>query len=145
MNHPKWMAWCCLITLVALYIVGAVSHGSLRHEVQTLPLWGPIVFGFRGQSIVKWSGLACMSIWLLLMLMIWSFLAGWTHLLSGHFSPIEIGLTLVIGIACVCGIVLGLRWRTEMSTFAALGAFVLFAVLQLAALRLSFLPNIANR
>jgi hypothetical protein len=51
MNHPKWIAWCCLTTLVALYIVGAVSHGSLRHEVQTLPLWGPIVFGFRGQSV----------------------------------------------------------------------------------------------
>jgi hypothetical protein len=65
--------------------------------------------------------------------------------LVGHFSPIEIGLTIVIGIACVCGIVLGLRWRTEMSTSAALGAFVLFAALQLAALRLSFLPNIANQ
>jgi hypothetical protein len=124
MNHPKWIAWCCLITLVALYIVGAVSHGSLRHEVQTLPLWGPIVFGFRGQSMAKWSGLACMSIWLVLMFMIWSFLVGWTHLLSGHFSPIEIGLTIVIGIV---------------------GAFVLFAALQLAALRLSFLPNIANQ
>jgi hypothetical protein len=56
--------------------------------------------------------------------MIWSSLAGWTHLLSGHFSPIEIGLTIVIGIV---------------------GAFVLFAALQLAALRLSFLPNIANQ
>ena len=36
------------------------------------------MFRFRGQSIAKWSGLACLSIWLVLMLMIWAFLAGWT-------------------------------------------------------------------
>lgn len=145
MNYPKWIAWCCLITLVALYIVGAVSHGSLRHEVQTLPLWGPIVFGFRGQCMAKWSGLACLSVWLVLMLMIWAFLAGWSHVLSGHFSLIEIGLTIAIGVACLCGIVQSLRWRTQMSTPAVFGAFVLFAALQLAALRLSFLPYIANQ
>ena len=37
-NHPKSVAFSCLAVLVALYVVGAVSHGSLRHEVQTLPL-----------------------------------------------------------------------------------------------------------
>jgi len=39
MNHSlNRMGACCLAVLVALYIVGAVSHGSLRHEVQTLPV-----------------------------------------------------------------------------------------------------------
>jgi uncharacterized membrane protein YoaK (UPF0700 family) len=45
-NRPKTIAYCSLIALVASYVVGAVSNGSLRHEVQTLPLWFPIVLGF---------------------------------------------------------------------------------------------------
>jgi hypothetical protein len=121
------------------------EHGSLRHEVQTLPLWAPIVLGFRGHKMAKWSGLACLTVWLLLMLMIWSFLAGWTHLLSGHFSPVEIVLTIVVGTACVCGIAMSIRWRTAMGRPAAFGAVVLFVGLQLLAVRLSFLPYIANR
>src|ERR1700733_14071052 len=99
-DYSKWIASCCLTALVALYVVGAVSHSSLRHEVQTLPLWAPTVFGFRGQQMAKWSGLGCLTVWLLLMLIIWPFLAGWTHLLSGHFSPVEIGLAIVISTAC---------------------------------------------
>ena len=42
-NAPQRVAYCCLAVLIALYVVGAVSNGSLRHEVQTLPLWFPIV------------------------------------------------------------------------------------------------------
>jgi hypothetical protein len=144
-TYSKWIASCCLTALVALYVVGAVSHGSLRHEVQTLPLWAPIVLGFRGQDMAKWSALGCLAVWLLLMLMIWSFLAGWTHLLSGHFSPVEIGLTIVIATACVCGIAMSMRWRTAMGRLAAFGTFVLFVGLQLVAVRLSFLPHIANQ
>jgi hypothetical protein len=34
----KWIGYCSLTVLVALYVVGAVSNGALRHEVQTLPL-----------------------------------------------------------------------------------------------------------
>src|SRR3984957_8063629 len=56
MNRPKAIAYCSLIILVALYIVGAVSNGSLRHEVQTLPLWVPIVLGFRQGDLAKMGG-----------------------------------------------------------------------------------------
>ena len=38
-------------TLLALYIVGAVSNGVVRHIVQTLPLWFPIVLGLRQREI----------------------------------------------------------------------------------------------
>jgi hypothetical protein len=34
-SFPKWIASCALAVLVALYVVGALSNGSLRHEVQT--------------------------------------------------------------------------------------------------------------
>src|SRR5579863_2371727 len=112
-NDSKWIASCCLTALVALYVVGAVSHGSLRHEVQTLPLWFPIVLGFRHRELAKWSALPCLIFWLAIMVFIWLFLLGWARIVSGHFSGVEVAMTVVIGIACVSGLGVTLRWRTS--------------------------------
>ena len=53
MTRSQIAASAALATLIALYVVGAVSipPGSLRQEIQTLPLWIPIVAGFRGRDI----------------------------------------------------------------------------------------------
>jgi hypothetical protein len=69
-TYSQWIAYCSLAVLVALYVVGAVSHGSLRHEVQTLPLWFPIVWGFRQRELAKWSALPCFVLWLAIMIAI---------------------------------------------------------------------------
>lgn len=144
-NRSSTIAYCALIMLVALYIVGAVSHGSLRHEVQTLPLWFPIVLGFRHHDLAKWVALPCFVIWLVLMTLIWLFLLGWAHVFTGHFSPTEIALTVVVGVACAIGIVVSLQQTTAVSRSKAAFSVALLGILQLAALRISFLPNIANR
>jgi hypothetical protein len=141
----KWIADCAVAVLAALYVVGAVSHGSLRHAVQTLPLWFPIALGFRQRELAKWSALPCFVFWFAIMVLIWLFLLGWARIASGHFSPIEIAMTLVVGIASVTGIVLSLRWRTAVSSFAATGAVVLFGVFQLLAFRISLIPYVATR
>jgi hypothetical protein len=39
--------------LLTLYVVGVANHGVLRQIVQTLPLWVPIVLGFRGSEFAK--------------------------------------------------------------------------------------------
>ena len=144
-NASKWVAYCSLAILVALYVVGAVSHGSLRHEVQTLPLWFPIVLGFRQRELAKWSALPCFIFWLVIMAFIWLFLLGWARILTGHYSPVEVAMTLVIGAACLYGIVVSLRWRTAARPIVALGVAALFAALQLLAFRLSLIPYIANQ
>ncbi len=144
-SASKVTAWCCLATRIALYIVGAVSHTSLRHEVQTLPLWFPIVLGFRQRDFAKWSALPCLIVWLVIMVLIWLFLLGWARVVTGHFSPIEITMTLIIGVACVTGLIVSFRWRTAVNSLVALGIAVLFAILQLAALRISFIPYIAHQ
>lgn len=145
LDAPRRMAVCCLIVLLALYVVGAVSHGSLRHVVQTLPLWFPIIMGYRRRELAKWSALPCMIFWLFIMALIWLFLLGWARIVSGHFSTVEIAMTLVVGVACACGIGILLRWRTAVRPLVALGAVLLFAVLQVLAVRISLLPSIANR
>src|SRR5664279_2875604 len=144
-NSSKGIACCSLTILVALYVVGAVSNGSLRHEVQTLPLWFPIVLGFRQRELAKWSALPCFVFWLIMMGFIWLFLLGWARILTGRFSPAEIAMTLVIGVACVTGIGTSLRWRTAVTSFVALGGAILFAILQALAVRISFIPYIASR
>ena len=144
MNTPKAIAYCAIATLLALYIVGAVSNGVLRHIVQTLPLWFPIVLGLRRREAAKWASLPCFIIWLLLMTLIWLFLLGWARVISGHFTPIEVILTLVVGAASIAGLLIGFRWRTSLSWTKALSTAAIFAVLQLAALRISFLPSIAK-
>ena len=88
-----------LAILIALYVVGAVSipPGSLRHEVQTLPLWFPIVFGFRQRDLAKWMALPLLIFWLAIMVAIWLFLLGWARIVTGHFFPTEIAMTIGIG------------------------------------------------
>lgn len=139
----KGIGACALAVLVALYIVGAASHGSLRHEVQTLPLWAPIVAGFNRREFARWCALPCFLFWLFCMTLIWLFLLGWSHILSGHFSPIEIAMTLIVGAASGIGVVLCLyriRWSWTRSAL-----FLLFAALQVSAFRISMLPAIAHQ
>jgi hypothetical protein len=144
-KESRRIAFCCLAILLALYVVGAVSHGVLRHIVQTLPLWVPIVLGFRASEFAKWSALPCLILWLAIMMFIWLFLLGWAHIVSGHFSPVEIAMTLIVGLACAGGLGVALRWRTAVRSPSAAAVAGLLTALQLLALRLSLLPSIAHR
>jgi hypothetical protein len=76
---------------------------------------------------------------------IWLFLLGWARILTGHFSPVEIAMTVIVGAGCLCGIGAGFRWRTSLHPAAAYGVAALFAALQLLALRLSLIPYIRIR
>ena len=110
-----------------------------------MPLWVPIVLGFRQQAAAKWAAVPCFVIWLTLMTFIWLFLLGWARILSGHFSTTEIILTLIVGVASAAGLSVTLRWPTDFSWGKGLATAALLAVLQLTALRISFIPYIANR
>jgi hypothetical protein len=139
----KGVGWCCLVVLIALYVVGAVSHGSLRHVVQTLPLWFPIVLGFNRRELARWCALPCFCFWLGIMALIWLFLLGWAHVVSGQFLPVEIAMTLIVGIASVAGLGMCL-WRSRWS-LRGVALIVLFGILQCLAFRISLLPAIAHQ
>jgi hypothetical protein len=149
-KESKWVASCCLAILLALYVVGAVSHGVLRQVVQTLPLWVPIVLGFRGSEFAKWSALPCLIIWLAAMMVIWLFLLRWLymmsgHFMSGHFSPTEIAMSFIVGAASAGGFGIALHWRTAVRPFSAGTVVLVFGALQFLALWVSLLPSIAHR
>jgi len=146
-NHGKVVGAGALAILLALYVVGAVSvpPGSLRHEVQTLPLWLPIVAGFQRKDVAKWAALPCLVFWLIVMVFIWLFLLGWARIVTGHFTPTEIAMTLIIGAGSLLGLIACARWRTATRPITAAAVVVAVGVLQLLAFRLSLIPYVARR
>jgi hypothetical protein len=137
---------CSLAVILALVVgVGLASGLVIRHVVQTAPVWLGVVIGFRGSPAVKWMALPMFLFWLLLMALIWLFLLGLPSPLSGHFSPIEIAMTIIVGAASLVGIWAALRVSPGMSIAAGAALFVGAATLQVICFRLSLLPAIAQR
>ena len=143
-NASRTVAFCAVFLIAALYVVGVVSHGVLRHVVQTAPMWPTVVLGLRGSRWTKWAAIPCFCSWLFLMGLIWLFLLGWAHVISGTFSPIEVAMTLAVGASSVLGLVTGLRMRSHTSGVSATVVFLLTLAVQVLALRVSFLPGIAH-
>ena len=137
--------WCCLIIIAALLVVGSVSHGVLRHIVQTAPLWAGVILGFCRSDLSKWVALPSFVFWLAIMIFIWLFLLGWAQVVHGTFSPTEIAMTLCVGAASIVGLITCFRSRTTTSAKTAVALVLLFAGLQLLVFRLSLLPAIAHR
>jgi hypothetical protein len=145
-NHPIFLAICCVAIIGALVLgVGLKTGLVIRHIVQTLPLWVGVVAGIRRSRATGWIALPMFLFWSLLMTLIWLFLLGIAHIVSGTFSPIEVAMTIVVGLASIVGIVLFAHLKSELSAAAAGGLFILFAVAQFGSFWLSLLPSIAHR
>lgn len=144
MKASRVLAFCALFLIAALYVVGVVSHEILRHVVQTAPVWGAVVLGFRDSRWSKWAAMPCFVVWLLLMALIWLFLLGWARVISGTFSPVETGMTFVVGISAIVGLAAALRSRSGASAAGAALVFILMLTLQILLIRISFLPGIAH-
>jgi len=146
MKDPfRVLTLCSLAVIAALLVVGAVSHGLLRHVVQTAPLWISVALGARRSSSTKWAALPCFLFWLLVMTAIWLFLLGWARIITGTFSPTEIAMTVIVGLASLVGIIRAYGMKGSSGAWQAALIFVTVAVLQVGALRISLLPAIAHR
>lgn len=143
-NRIRTLGICTLILIVSLYVVGIVSHGIIRHAVQTAPLWLAVWLGFRRSPWAKWAALSPFVLWLLLMINIWLLLLGLPHLLSGTFSPIEIAMTITVAVAAVVGIATALSVRTVISWTSAVGTLLLMTCAQLFALWVSFQRGVSR-
>jgi len=144
-NGEGVLIWCCVVIFAALQVVGFVSHGTIRHIVQTAPLWIPVVLAVQQSGMAKWAALPCFVFWLVLMTAIWMFLLGWARLVSGTFSPTEIAMSIIVGVASLVGIVRALRMQTGVRAWQAMGTLLMLALLQVGAFRLSLIPQIAHR
>ena len=144
--QPFVVAGCSLAIIAALVLgVGIGSHLVLRHVVQTLPLWVAVTLGLKRSRAAGWAGLPVFLFWLVLMTFIWLYLLGVSNMLSGHFTQLEIAMTVVVGIASVVGLVAFFRLKSCLSGWGLASIFIVLAVAQVVCFRLSLLPAIAHR
>jgi hypothetical protein len=143
--HNRMIPACCVAVIAALYVVGFVSQTELRHVGQTLPLWVGAILGYLGVRMARWVALPLFLIWLILVSLIWLYLLGWASVIRGHFSPVEIAMTLIVGISSLAGIAGCVPGIQSAGLLAGSGVFLLSASSQVAMLYVSFLPKLAHR
>jgi hypothetical protein len=144
--HPIVIAICSLAIILALVAgVGGATGLVWRHVIQTLPFWFAIVLGFRRSAVTGWIALPCLLFWLVVMILIWLYLLGLARILTGHFTPIEVAMTIVVGIASLIGIVSFIRFKSRVRAWLAIVLFLLFAAAQWGCFLLSITPRFATR
>ncbi len=70
--------------------------------------------------------------------------AGLARLISSRFSPIELAMTLVVGIAAILGIAYAAVLKTVVRPSVAAALVFAMLTLSLVALKVSMLPGIAQ-
>lgn len=130
---PAWL----LGLIVALMLVGFVSHTPIRHLIQVTPCLLSLALLWRGYKWAPISAMPLFAAWFVLMTLIWLFLLGIAKVLTGHFTPAEIALTIVIGLCCLGGFSTALRDYKGRSIVTPLLVFTVFLGLQAGAIWLS--------
>jgi hypothetical protein len=138
------IALCAIVQIVALIVVGVVSDGFARHVLQTAPTWIALTAAVNGSRWAKWAALPVFLFWIGIAVLIWLFLLGIARIASGHYSGIEIAMTIVFAAAGVVGIGAALRERSGTPAWAALIIFVVVAAVQVGVMAASFRYPISN-
>jgi hypothetical protein len=135
---------CGLAVIAAMLVVGVVAHEIVRHLLQTAPIWIAVLLAWRGSRLARWAAVPVFAFWLFVMAMVWLFLLGIARIARGHYSPTEIAMTLVAGLACLVGLVAAVRASGRAPWPAAVGVLALVAALQAGLMAVSFRPPIAH-
>lgn len=137
-QEVRTCALCLICLIVSLLLVGIVSSTLPIHLIQVVPA-AVVLAAIAGRS--KWATQAALPIflsWIAIMILIWLWLLGLARIVTGHFTPAEIMLTLVIGACSIRGAVAAARASSGGNLMSRIGMFVLFAGLQMGAMRLSY-------
>jgi hypothetical protein len=124
--------------MLALLMVGVVSGTLPRHLVQIAPMAVALALVAGGSSYGAAAAAPLFTFWLGLMVNIWLFLLGLLRMISGTFTPIEIALTVAIAVLSAVGLFAVGRRPTSLSRAARAATAGGFAILQIAALIVSF-------
>jgi hypothetical protein len=144
-KEPMVIAVCCACVSLALVLgVGLASHTILRHVIQTLPCWALVAMGLRRSRVTAWAALPVFLFWLVICGLIWSYLLGISRIVSGHFSPVEMAMTIIVGLCAMIGIAGFARFKSGLAAEWAGLLFLLMAIFQWVCFRVSILPAISR-
>ena len=144
-SNQRTIAACLGALALSLILVGVVSGTFVRHVIQIIPIV-LVLLAIKRQS--RWAAYAALPIfifWIFIMVLIWLFLLDIARIVTGHFTVVEIILTILIGLSGIWGIVTVIRYRPTAQFLTSVLIFVSFAALQIFALWLSFKRAFENR
>ena len=142
----KTVVQSCLIVLAtALLVVGIVSGTLLRHVVQIVPIAVTLVLLRSRASWPAFAALPIFTFWVAIAVLIWLFLLGLSRIANGHYTFIEIVMTIVMAACSIAGGIKSLSLGRSVSVVHAIAVFVLFAAIQVGVMMVSFLEPIVNR
>jgi hypothetical protein len=119
--------------IAALLLVGVVSGTLVRHVIQLAPAMVALTLVGVGSPSGRAAALPILLFWAVLMAIIWAFLLGLHRVIGGHFTTVEIILTVAIGVACAAGFVGGPRPTANLSATRRVAIAAAFGLCQLAA------------
>ena len=126
--------------VAALLAVGVVSGTLTRHLIQVAPASLALILVASGSRYGRAAALPILTLWSVLMGTIWLFLLGLTSIVQGHFTPVEITLTVTIAGACLIGLAGGPRPTANLSLSRRAAAATTSGLFQLAAFWASAQP-----
>ncbi|MBI1803636.1 MAG: hypothetical protein HY033_06730 [Ignavibacteriae bacterium] len=140
----KLITGCLLSVILSLLVVGVVSATLLRHIVQITPVALALIATTRRASWSPYAALPLFVFWLVIMAFIWLFLLGVATIVSGRFTPIEIAMTIIVGICSLVGARASPRITSGTKISVKVLTFLLFLALQVFAMWLSLRESIAH-
>jgi hypothetical protein len=140
----RLIAVCCGLTILALWVVGVCVHEVVRHLIQSAPLFIGVVFGFRGSGLARAAGLALGLFWAGIAGLIALHLTGVAHIINGSFSPREVAMVWIIGLASGASILLALVARSRLSLGGWIAVFAVVAAVQVGAMALGLSSGFAH-
>jgi hypothetical protein len=136
----------CLTGLaIALLLVGIVSGTFLRHIVQILPIAMAAGVLTRRPDWGAYAAVPIFVFWIFIVVMIWLFLLGLSQVANGHYTAIEVISTSLIAGFSGAGVIKSIPLGRSLPVIRRVFTVILFAVVQVAAMWVSFLRPIANR
>lgn len=143
-NPHSTLILCLAGVILSLLAVGVESQEILRHIVQVTPGILALLLFWRRTERMKAAAHPVFLFWLVIVALIWLHLLGLSRIITGNFTPVEIGLTVFIGLFCLCGLVVSRRVLAANRGANGL-LFAGFLGLQVLAMWTSLQPSIAHR
>lgn len=129
----------------ALLLVGVVSGTLIRHVVQIVPVVAALAVVRARPAWGPHAALPVFAWWLLMMVLVWLYLAGVPMFFDGDFTPAEIVLTGLTALFCVLGLLACVDMVSTTSVASRIVTVAVFGSFQFAMMWVSFLRPFVNR
>jgi len=137
-------ATALVVIALALILVGLVSRMVARHAVQIGPVLAAALVVRIRPGWARFAALPIFLFWLFIMALIWLYVLGLARIVTGRFTPVEVALTVLIGLACLVGVKSARRVPVKPGGLVNLAVFLVFSVFQAGAVLLSMQPGLEN-